>query len=196
MTQGRSASVAVVPRAGAAAALPARSRLSIKAFYGEYHGHKVEHLALLREHLTHVRLAAAPPQAPPVERPVVYLAGDSSLDNKYWLSDTAPAANGYDAVLQRPVSFCDVCHFVNARLEADGGHMVALNAAVEESTLQQRMGGVLLPQDVFIRDNLQPDDVLVVNVGGNDGAPGVCAAAVAAAAWPWPGRGRSTPSPV
>lgn len=42
-----------------------------------------------------------------------------------------------------------------------------INCAVEESTLGQRQSG-LLSQDVFIRDNLREEDVLVVSVGGND----------------------------
>jgi len=33
---------------------------------------------------------------------VVYLAGDSSLDNKDWFSDTHEALNGYETVLTPP----------------------------------------------------------------------------------------------
>lgn len=46
-----------------------------------------------------------------------YLAGDSSLDNKYWILDkSVPAVNGYEDVLQPPVAVPDVSHHLNAIL--------------------------------------------------------------------------------
>ena len=39
---------------------------------------------------------------------------------------------------------------------------------VEASSLNDRAFNRLLAQDAFIRDNLEPNDVLVVSVGGND----------------------------
>jgi len=75
-------------------------------FYHTYHGHAVEHLRLL-----HARL----PQAHRV-----WLVGDSSLDNKFWLLDTAaplpPAENGLAALLSPPRSYPDVAHHLNALL--------------------------------------------------------------------------------
>jgi hypothetical protein len=44
---------------------------------------------------------------------------------------------------------------------------VAVNAAVEATTLNERTF-CLRPQDAFLRDNLQPQDILIVSVGGND----------------------------
>jgi len=46
-----------------------------------------------------------------------------------------------------------------------------VNAAVEESTLGQRVdvdGARLLPQDEFLRDHVAENDIVVVDVGGND----------------------------
>ena len=45
---------------------------------------------------------------------------------------------------------------------------VCVNTSVEESTLQDREGDALLPQDVFCRDSLSEQDTLVVSVGGID----------------------------
>lgn len=122
-------------------------------FYGEYHGHRVEHLTILQRHLG--------------ERPRVFLAGDSSLDSKYWIAasnDTTPI-NGYEDVLTREGGHRkDVCFWLNQDL---GPEYAAINCAVEESTLGER-SKTLLPQDEFIRDNIGPEDVLVVSVGGND----------------------------
>lgn len=50
--------------------------------------------------------------------------------------------------------------------------MGCLNAAVEATSLNDRAFNRLLPQDAFIRDNIEPNDVLVVSVGGNDVALG------------------------
>ena len=36
-------------------------------------------------------------------RPLIWLAGDSSLDNKFWIpNDTAPALDGYQVLLSLP----------------------------------------------------------------------------------------------
>jgi hypothetical protein len=137
------------------------TKLTAKKFYGEYHGHRVQDLEFVLDVLGTRR-----------ERPVMYLVGDSSLDNKFWIPETADAPNGYADVLKTGNSFCDISYHLNARLEEEGGHMVAINAAVEETRLEPRARGRLEPQDIFVRDNLRPDDVLVVNVGGNDGEKG------------------------
>lgn len=101
----------------------------------------------------------------------IFLVGDSSLDNKFWVKHLPrPAAvNGYEQILEPPVSVADVCHQMNAeivkRKQADA---VAINAAVEATTLRQRLEEGLLEQDEFVRDHLREKDVLVVSVGGND----------------------------
>lgn len=120
-------------------------------FYDEYHGHKVEHLRV-----AHAALG---------NRPRIWLAGDSSLDCKHYIpSSNTPAINQYEKFLVPPVSKRDVCYWLNAAL---GPRYAVLNCAVEESTIARRQDD-LLPQDVFIRDNISADDVLVVSVGGND----------------------------
>ena len=88
------------------------------------------------------------------------------MDNKYWLVSKAKAVGGYKSVLRPPVMRQDVAyHLTDLSLKAGGP--AAINCAVEATTLNQRMYG-LLPQDKFIRDNIRPTDVLVVSVGGND----------------------------
>mmetsp|Transcript_15554 Transcript_15554/g.25920 ORF Transcript_15554/g.25920 Transcript_15554/m.25920 type:complete len:192 (-) Transcript_15554:635-1210(-) len=113
---------------------------------------------------------------------LIFLAGDSSLDNKFWFSDTAPALNGYEKILEPPKSRRDVAYWMNKKLAesketADGtGSMAVINCAIEESTIGTRSCGNLLPQDRFIRDHITRDDVLVISLGGNDIAlrPSVC----------------------
>ena len=99
-----------------------------QAFYAEYHGHATGDLRLL--------LAGLRP------RPVVWLAGDSSLDNKHWFFGTqlsskkeqlvrqfanndntellstfmAPACNGLESLLDPPASVKDVAYWVNRQL--------------------------------------------------------------------------------
>lgn len=45
--------------------------------------------------------------------------------------------------------------------------MSAINTAVEATTLNERTFR-LRPQDVFLRDNIKEDDILIVSIGGND----------------------------
>eukprot|EP01036_Dinobryon_divergens_P022818 gene22818-31115_t len=47
------------------------------------------------------------------------------------------------------------------------GRIVAVNCAVEESTIGGRRLK-RLPQDEFVRDNSKPDDIFVISLGGND----------------------------
>ena len=58
--------------------------LNSSSYYTTYFGHEVEHLAVAHETLRRKH------------RSIVFLAGDSSLDNKHWFSRTEPALNGYD----------------------------------------------------------------------------------------------------
>ena len=136
--------------------------VSAHSFYGEYHGHRVEHLETV-----HRALCGGAEH----KRSVVWLCGDSTLDNKYWLPGfaTSRALNGFERVLNPAVMQQDVAYWVNSELAERGlTQSVCLNCSVEESTLADRANGRLLPQDEFIRDHLQPSDVLVVSVGGND----------------------------
>ena len=73
----------------------AERKVSAHDFYGEYHGHRIEHL-----HKVHTQLRSS--QA---GRSVIFLCGDSTLDNKYWLPGiaTSRAVNGFEQVLDPPV---------------------------------------------------------------------------------------------
>ena len=104
----------------------ARARVLASAFYGNYHGHTPSDLTRVVDDLRGEN------------RPLRWLAGDSSLDNKYWLRGSVPAVNGMEAVLDPAVSVPDVAHCVNAECAARGMPHAAVNAAVEESTLGAR----------------------------------------------------------
>mmetsp|Transcript_39240 Transcript_39240/g.91554 ORF Transcript_39240/g.91554 Transcript_39240/m.91554 type:complete len:263 (-) Transcript_39240:181-969(-) len=67
----------------------------------------------------------------------------------------------------------DVTYWLNYHAENTGEisypRYVAINTAVEATTLNQRHGGLSLTlQDIFLRDHMRSEDVLVVSVGGND----------------------------
>jgi len=136
-----------------------RETVNANSFYSEYSGHKVRHLQKI---LPGLRAAS--------DR-IVWTAGDSSLDNKYWFDDTAPAAGEYQSLLQPPASKQDVVYWMNRLCEQDPSgrrqRTAAINTAVEASTLNERTFA-LRPQDKFLRDNISENDVLVVSVGGND----------------------------
>ena len=138
----------------------------VRDFYSPFYGHDVKDLsvALAAMRRRHDR--------------VVWLAGDSSLDNKYWFEDVASALNGYEDFLTPQVMKKDVCYWINERCVAENKSMGCINTAVEATCLNDRAFGRLLPQDAFLRDNMAEEDVLVVSVGGNDVAlqPLLCTA--------------------
>lgn len=159
--------------------------ISAGEFYETYHGHEVPHLAALHSELRQAGVTS-----------FAFLAGDSSLDNKHWFftegglkreevlrkpSFVDSALNKYELILKPPVMVKDVAYWLNKEcsqhLVNSGQHVAALNCAVEESGIHQREIDELLPQDVFIRDNITENDILIVDVGGNDVAlrptPGV-----------------------
>ncbi|KAH7069176.1 hypothetical protein BKA63DRAFT_102351 [Paraphoma chrysanthemicola] len=141
---------------------PADSTRKINAakFYFEYKGHPVEDLALFHS----ITRAERP------GKPVIFLAGDSSLDNKYWLHKTVEdigvdVPSIYYQTLDKPKPKPDVAFWMNHEL---GESATCINTAIEESMLRERDDTKLLPQDEFIRDNIRPEDVLIVSVGNND----------------------------
>lgn len=153
-------------------------------FYAQYHGHSEKLLDTIFEEL----VASRRLRGETVH--VVFLAGDSSMDNKYWLGDNQRerAVNGFEAVLEPPWSKPDIAHHVNKALahaakenKRDG--FVCLNCAVEESTIGCRDGGKLLPQDEFIRQRITKDDILIVSAGGNDIALRPTCSTAVAMAW-------------
>jgi lysophospholipase L1-like esterase len=134
------------------------SSLSSRKFFNEYHGHRLDHLQTVADHLiTNCN-----------KRRIVWLAGDSSMDSKYWFDDTMPAASGYERLLTPPVVKQDLSGHLNALFAAsDATEIACVNTAVEESTLGQR-SDALLPHDQFIADHVRANDVIMVSVGGND----------------------------
>lgn len=145
------------------------SRIDPLPFYEQYNGHPTKDLENLVAGLRDQR------------RRILWLAGDSSLDNKHWLFEgrtktnpkhlqqlSLPAIGGYEQIFQPAMMLPDVAFCINRALQQDGIlDMSCVNTAVEASTLAQRRRG-LTQQDCIIRDQLQPDDVLVVSLGGND----------------------------
>ena len=139
-------------------------------FYRQFHGHPTLSLEVIRSHF----LAN--------DTQTIFLAGDSSLDNKYWLLtadvENAPeicanecwvsAPRQLSEVLQPAKSVQDVAYWINT-LAAD--RFGAINCAVEATTLEERATN-LRAQDIFIQDNITAQDILVVSVGGNDIALG------------------------
>lgn len=77
--------------------------ISSAEFYSEFHGHKVSHLQKL---LPHLRRSSSS---------LIWTAGDSSLDNKYWFSTRAETVegSGYEEVLRPQQSICDVTYWLN-----------------------------------------------------------------------------------
>jgi hypothetical protein len=156
---------------------PSDEKIDSQAYYIEYSGHRVAHLKHL---LPHLRASS---------NHLVWTAGDSSLDNKYWFSNKVQAVRGaYRDILHPPTSKPDVTYWLNhiaastaaaatstSELSSDNNGVTkgaprqwsAINTAVEASTLNERTFR-MRPQDVFLRDNIRADDVLIVSVGGND----------------------------
>ena len=98
-------------------------------------------------------------------------AGDSSLDNKYWVKETAFAINGYENILKPPTMIKDVNYWMNTLLAEHNKKSVpkvcSIMTAIEASTLAQRKDSIL-SQDTFIKNHISSDDYLIVSVGGND----------------------------
>lgn len=128
-------------------------------FYTQYHGHPLQDLYVLQS------------SARKAGTPVIYLVGDSSLDNKHWLFTGNKSASQITTAAPQNVSHVfnparniqDIAYWMNTLVPK----ATCINAAVEESTLNDRKGG-LLPHDAFVRDTITENDYLIVSVGGND----------------------------
>jgi hypothetical protein len=133
-------------------------RVNCSRFYYEWKGHQIQDLKNFRDITREKR----------PDKTIVYLAGDSSLDNKYWVhpQDRIQGAvpEIYESTLDRPNPKHDVAFWLNHFL---GNRATCINAAVEESMLRDR-DEQLLPHDQFIRDNIRSEDILIVSVGAND----------------------------
>ena len=138
------------------------SRVDARSFYSEYHGHKTKHLAPVLQSLRQRANLSSPSPS------VIFTAGDSSLDNKYWFEDRAEAVGAYKHILHPPVMKQDVTYWLNQQAEDRDLPFVAINTAVEATTLNGRACCSLLKQDKFIKEHIRKDDILVVSIGGND----------------------------
>ena len=124
-------------------------------YYDNYHGHTHHQLT---ETLKHLHKDG--------KKKFIYLAGDSSLDNKFWLASYKKPCNGYETfvIASKP----DICYQLNRKLvDLNYNNWAVINTAVEESSLGER-SKTLLMQDKFICDNISKNDILIVSVGGND----------------------------
>lgn len=137
-------------------------KINTSRFYFEYKGHTIPDAAAF--HATTLSLRP--------NKPIIYLAGDSSFDNKFWVPSSGPGGEPltvevpeiYRAALDRPHPKPDIAFWLNHFL---GDHATTLNLAVEASTLKERDKD-LLEHDKFIRDNIRAEDILIVSVGAND----------------------------
>jgi hypothetical protein len=136
-----------------------KGKINPSRFYFEWRGHPLSDLARFRA----ITLAERP------DKPIVYLAGDSSLDNKYWLHKSVEEIGVevptiYQKTLARPRPKPDVSFWLNHLL---GERATCINTACEETMLRDRDQN-LLSHDEFIRDNIRAQDILIVSVGAND----------------------------
>ena len=139
------------------------SKIKTNPFFFEWKGHPVSDVAGLHKKIVELWPA----------KPIIYLAGDSSLDNKYWVPSSS-GPNGsplpveipeiYQVAFDPPSPKPDVAFWLNHAL---GERATTLNLAVEESMLRER-DNVLLEHDEFIRDNIRAQDILIVSIGAND----------------------------
>lgn len=135
---------------------PPSPKIVSSTFYSLYNGHPLPDLETLATNLP---------------TPRIWLAGDSTLDNKYWLppaSHTPPAS--YAPLLSPQLARRDIAYWLT-HLAPPTHPFPAINCAVEESTLRARRSR-LLAHDALLAKRLAPDDVLVVCIGANDVALG------------------------
>ncbi len=132
------------------------------SYYAEFSGHPLEDLAKM------LRRCRRRPGFDGESRNAIFLAGDSTLDNKYYIRKEAKPVNGYEQVLDDK-AHRDVCHCINQELVNHrlGEQWFAINAAVENCTLRSKASS-LNQHDEFVRDNVTEDDMIVVSLGGND----------------------------
>jgi len=142
-------------------------------YYSAYYGHAISYLETVNKRLRHRGGKAN----------IVWLAGDSTMDNKYWIDESLPAANGYERIFDPAGdSMCkpDVAYWVNHELMAkNASNWACINCAREEHTLSKGLN----PQDHFLQENIQANDVLVCCIGGNDIALAPSATTVAKMLW-------------
>lgn len=155
-----------------------------EAFYSHYFGHPPN---LLRQ------LVAQKPR----QTSTIYLVGDSTLDNKYWIpnrSELHPNAYIRSKISSNNPILCrDVSYWLSTLCPSN--RYTVINCAIEQTLLRSRVSKSIsssnrhvktgdipmhFEQDTIVRDHITNDDILVVSVGGNDVALApTCATALA-----------------
>jgi hypothetical protein len=139
-----------------------KPKINTSRFYSEWRGHPIPDVTAF--HSTILALRSI--------KPIIFLAGDSSFDNKYWVPSSRsfgePLAVDvpeiYGAALDEPFPKPDIAFWLNHLLDS---RATALNLAVEATTLKEREENIL-EHDEFIRDNIRSEDILIVSIGAND----------------------------
>ena len=107
-------------------------------------------------------------------RNFIFLAGDSSLDNKVWFKNIndkykGNPLNGYENIIDGKMTK-DIAYQINEKIVSNNLQetYVCINTAIEATTLKQRKDNLISPSDEFIRDHITSKDILIISVGGND----------------------------
>lgn len=143
--------------------LRATKKYTGEEYAEKYKGHIKEHLEALIDL-----------QKRTLDKSIIYFAGDSALDNKHWVKDFTerkPPVNDLDKFFKDKQCVPDVEYWLNYYLESGQQKFAAVNTAVEEARLEQYTNKTTYEIQMtseLIRNNITPDDYLVVNVGGND----------------------------
>jgi hypothetical protein len=145
-------------------------------FFDEYHGHE-------KDCLEDIYKSLCLDSEDKRKKNVIFLAGDSSLDNKHWiLNEKANSVNGYENFFEKSVK--DVAFNINKKIVEYNDHhhfkndYFCINTSVEASTLDSNSVDKNIrsnpdvpfhwTSDQFIQDHITDMDILIVSVGGND----------------------------
>ena len=131
-----------------------------RLFYENYYGHLPEHL----------RVAYASLRSPSGDRALVFLTGDSSLDNKSYVHgcEALPASGGWERILAPPRALPDVAAWLSRALIAVGLPHGVLNCAVEEATAAELAASPFVGPTAAVSRAVTRKDVVILSAGGND----------------------------
>lgn len=120
-------------------------------FYKQYHGHNIRDLQKIFDEFKN--------------KPKIWLLGDSSMDNKFFLNDYVKPLDKFKNIDFMSNPKPDIAHHLNSITD----EYVTINCAVEESTIYIRNDSrLLLEQDSFAAHNLGVNDIMIISIGGND----------------------------
>ncbi|KAJ3273146.1 hypothetical protein HDV01_004786 [Terramyces sp. JEL0728] len=132
---------------------PTTIPISPTLYFALYHGILSNHLQSTVNHFH----SEYPQQT------IIYLSGDSSLDNKHWIDGDVEIPPCYSKILVPNIMKPDVSYSIMTTIP----NSLVVNAAVEATTIADRDNG-LLESDCIIRDNIRTSDILITSIGGND----------------------------